>query len=127
MFLGLCSLPAKSSMDAALESMHTRMYALIRWRMYRKHLSESLEQLASYNRADMYKYNMLYTLNVNLHVLTQKLYYKDYFTPNASARNSVCTAQLPWVLYSFIRSPLRLPRTSELRLLSHPNIAFASS
>ena len=63
-------------MDAALESMHTRMYALIRWRMYRKHLSESLEHLASYNRADMYKYNILYTLNVNQHVLIPESYYK---------------------------------------------------
>ena len=35
--------------DAALEAMHTRMYALLRWRIYRKHLSESLEHLASDN------------------------------------------------------------------------------
>ena len=33
-------------MDAALEAMHTRMYALLRWRTYRKHLTESLEHLA---------------------------------------------------------------------------------
>ena len=61
-------------MDAALEAMHTRMYALLRWRKYRKHLSESLEHLASDNRDDMYKYNMLYTLNVNQHLLTPEFY-----------------------------------------------------
>ena len=57
-------------MDAALESMHTRMYALIRWSIYKKRSSEFLEQLASGNRADMYKYNMVYTLKINEHVLT---------------------------------------------------------
>ena len=31
--------------------------------------SESLEQLASYNGADMYKYNMLYTFKINQDVL----------------------------------------------------------
>ena len=52
---------AKSSMDAALEAMHTGMYALLRWRTYRIHLSEFLEHLASDNGADMHKYNTLYT------------------------------------------------------------------
>ena len=32
--------------------------------------SESLEQLASYNGADMYKYNMLYIFKINQDVLT---------------------------------------------------------
>ena len=32
--------------------------------------SEPLEQLASHNGADMYKYNMLYTLKINQDVLT---------------------------------------------------------
>ena len=32
--------------------------------------SESLEQLASYNGADMYKYNMIYTFKINQDVLT---------------------------------------------------------
>ena len=32
--------------------------------------SESLEQPASYNGADMYKYNPLYTQILNWHVLT---------------------------------------------------------
>ena len=31
--------------------------------------SESLEQLASYNGADMHKYNMLYPLKINQDVL----------------------------------------------------------
>ena len=61
---------AKSGMDADLEAMHTWKYALLRWRINRKHLSEFLEQLASYNGADMYKYNMLYTFKINKHVLT---------------------------------------------------------
>ena len=52
---------AKSSTDAALEAMHTGMYALLRWRMYRIPFSEFLEQLASDNGADMHKYNTLYT------------------------------------------------------------------
>ena len=30
----------------------------------------SLEQLASYNGADMYKYNMIYTFKINQNVLT---------------------------------------------------------
>ena len=53
----LLDLQPKAAMDAALEAMHTGMYALLRWRMYRKHLSESLEHLASDNGADMHKYN----------------------------------------------------------------------
>ena len=70
-------------MDAALEETHTRMYAFLRWRADRKHISESLEHLASYNRADMYKYNMLYTLNVNWHVLTfeSEHKYKPCYAP----------------------------------------------
>ena len=57
-------------MDAALEAMHTWKYALLCWRINNKHFSESLEQLASYNGADMYKYNMLYTFKINQDVLT---------------------------------------------------------
>ena len=49
--------------------MHTRMYALLRWRTYRKSLSEFLEHLASYNGADMRKYNTLYTRKLSVHVL----------------------------------------------------------
>ena len=49
--------------------MHTWKYALLRWRINNKHFSESLEQLASYNEADMYKYNMLYTFKINQDVL----------------------------------------------------------
>ncbi len=55
---------AKSSMDGALEAMHTRMYALLRWRTYRKPISEFLEHLASDNGADMHKHNTLYTHRV---------------------------------------------------------------
>ena len=51
---------AKSSTDAALEAMHTRMYALLRWRTYRIPLSEFLEHLASDNGADMHKHYTLY-------------------------------------------------------------------
>ena len=40
MFLGLCSLHSKSGMDAALEAMHTRTYALLRWRI-NKNISQS--------------------------------------------------------------------------------------
>ena len=64
-------------MDAALEAMHTWKYALLRWRINNKHFSESLEQLASYNGADMYNYNMLYTFKINEDVLTpESLVYK---------------------------------------------------
>ena len=63
-------------MDAALEAMHTWKYALLRWRINNKHFSESLEQLASYNGADMYKYNMLYTFKINQDVLTPESYKK---------------------------------------------------
>ena len=59
-------------MDAALEAMHTWKYALLRWRINKKHLSESLEHLASYTGADMYKYNMLYTIKFIEHVLTHE-------------------------------------------------------
>ena len=34
-------------------------------------ISEFLEHLASYNGADMHKYNTLYTRKLNWHVLTQ--------------------------------------------------------
>ena len=37
--------------------------------------SEPLEQLASYNGADMHKYNMLYTIKFIEHVLTPESYY----------------------------------------------------
>ena len=63
---------AKSSTDAALEAMHTRMYALLRWRTYRIPLSEFLEHLASDNGADMHKYNTLYTVKFTKHVLTSE-------------------------------------------------------
>ena len=61
-------------MDAALEAMHTRMYALLRWRTYRIPLSEFLEHPASDNGADMHKYNTLYTRTLNQHVLTSTSY-----------------------------------------------------
>jgi len=32
--------------------------------------SKPLEQLAPYNGADMYKYNMIYTYKINQHVMT---------------------------------------------------------
>ena len=57
-------------MDAALEATHTWKYALLRWRINKKHFPEFLEQLASYNGADMYKYNMIYTFKINQDVLT---------------------------------------------------------
>ena len=57
-------------MDAAFEAMHTWKYALLCWRINNKHFSESLEQLASHNGADMYKYNILYTFKINQDVLT---------------------------------------------------------
>ena len=38
--------------------------------------SESLEQLASYNGADMHKYNLIYTFKINQHVLTPESYYR---------------------------------------------------
>ena len=43
---------------------------LLLWRTYRKPISEFLEHLASYNGADMHKYNTLYTHGLNRHVLT---------------------------------------------------------
>ena len=49
--------------------MHTRRYALLRWRTYRISLSEFLEHLASYNGADMRIYNTLYTRKLSVHVL----------------------------------------------------------
>ena len=63
----LLSKLAKSSKDAALEAMHTRMYALLRWRTDRTSLSEFLEHLASDNGADMHKYNTLYTCRFDWH------------------------------------------------------------
>ena len=57
-------------MEAALEAMHTRMYALLRWRTDRTHLSEFLEHLASDNGADIHKYNTSYTDGLSGHVLT---------------------------------------------------------
>ena len=71
---------AKSSTDAALEAMHTRMYALLRWRTYIVPLSEFLEHLASDNGADMHKHNTLYTHRLNRHVLTpesSKIIYEE--------------------------------------------------
>ena len=47
--------------------------------------SESLEQLASYNGADMHEYNLIYTFKINQHVLTPESYdvgVKRYFAPN---------------------------------------------
>jgi len=41
--------------------------------------SESLEQLASYNGADMHKYNLIYTFKINQHVLTPESYYRTKF------------------------------------------------
>ena len=70
---------AKSSTDAALEAMHTRMYALLRWRTYIVPLSEFLEHLASYNGADMRKYNTLYTRKLSVHVLTPESLPKIFF------------------------------------------------
>ena len=61
-------------MDAALEAMHTRMYALLRWRTYTVPLPEFLEHLASDNGADMHKYNTLYTQRLNRHALTPESY-----------------------------------------------------
>ena len=53
--------PAGANMDVGAEAMHTGMYALLRWQMYRIPFSEFLEQLASDNGADMHKYNTIYT------------------------------------------------------------------
>ena len=64
-------------MDAALEAMHTRMYALLRWRTDRTSLSEFLEHLASDNGADMHKYNMLYTHILAEHILTPESIQSD--------------------------------------------------
>ena len=52
---------AKSSTDAALEAMHTGMYAGFG--------GERVEHLASDNGADMHKYNTLYTHALDWHVL----------------------------------------------------------
>ena len=43
---------ARTGTDAGSEAMHTRMYALLRWRTYRTSISEFLEHLASDNGAD---------------------------------------------------------------------------
>ena len=44
----------------------------------KKPLSEFLEHLASDNGADMYKYNMLYTIKFKAHVLTREAYKVNY-------------------------------------------------
>ena len=68
-------------MDAALEAMHTRMYALLRWRTYTVPLPEFLEHLASDNGADMHKYNTLYTHKSDWHVLTPESFYIIAYIP----------------------------------------------
>ena len=61
MFLGLFTSPAKIRMDSDLEAMHTRMYALLRWRTYIKPFQKSLEHPAPNNGADTHKLTTLYT------------------------------------------------------------------
>ena len=87
-------------MDAALEAMHTWKYALLRWRINNKHFSESLEQLASYNGADMYKYNMIYTFKINQDVLTPESY--DIFN---FPKNKNCHLRVFHIRWQSLLSP----------------------
>ena len=76
--------------------------------------SESLEQLASYNGADMYKYNMLYTFKINQDVLTPesyKTYYLLIFTAVSSATSIICVKEF-CLSSAVVASPVR--RWSEI-------------
>ena len=85
MFLELCSHPSQKQHGGCFRSnAYTDVYRL-RWRMYRKPLSEFLEHLASDNGADMYKYNTLYTHTLNWHVLPPTSYLRIINTPESIA------------------------------------------
>ncbi len=52
-------------MDAALEALHTRMYAGFGGGRHIRYMSEFLEHLASDNGAEMHHHNTLYTHKLN--------------------------------------------------------------
>jgi len=70
MFLELCSHTSQNRHGCRFRSNAYKDVCLLRWRTYRKPISEFLEHLASYNGADMHKYNTLYTRTLSWHVLT---------------------------------------------------------
>ena len=70
MFLELCSHTSQNRHGCRFRSNAYKDVCLLRWRTYRKPISEFLEHLASYNGADMHKYNTLYTRKLSWHVLT---------------------------------------------------------
>ena len=70
MFLGLCSHTSQNRHGCRFRSNAYKDVCLLRWRTYRNPISEFLEHLASYNGADMHKYNTLYTRKLSWHVLT---------------------------------------------------------
>ena len=69
MFLELCSHTSQNRHGCRFRSNAYKDVCLLRWRTYRKPISEFLEHLASYNGADMHKYNTLYTCTLSWHVL----------------------------------------------------------
>ena len=69
MFLELCSHTSQNRHGCRFRSNAYKDVCLLRWRTYRKPISEFLEHLASYNGADMRKYNTLYTRKLSVHVL----------------------------------------------------------
>ena len=61
MFLELCSHTSQNRHGCRFRSNAYKDVCLLRWRTYRKPISEFLEHLASHNGADMYKHYTLYT------------------------------------------------------------------
>ena len=76
MFLELCSHTSRNRHRCRFRSNAYKDVCLLRWRTYRKPISEFLEHLASYNGADMHKYNTLYIRTLSWHVLTPTSYYQ---------------------------------------------------
>ena len=77
MFLELCSHTSQNRHGCRFRSNAYKDVCLLRWRTYRKPISEFLEHLASDNGADMHKYNMLYTHILAEHILTPESIQSD--------------------------------------------------
>ena len=85
MFLELCSHTSQNRHGCRFRSNAYKDVCMLRWRTYRKPISEFLEHLASYNGADMHKYNTLYTHTLNWHVLPPTSYLRIINTPESIA------------------------------------------
>ena len=101
MFLGLCLIYSQKQHGCCFRSNAYKDVCRLRWRIYRKHLSESLEHLASYNEViciNITCYTQLSSQSMFWHLNHNRVILRYYFTASLTSVNSCISSAVSLTL-----------------------------